>query len=264
MMLKSKASRNEDRLYAILPQSEYRCILSDKNKVSEWNITTLTDVKLKLYEFMNTKDKLNLLFWSSHSKSSNQGMVLPTFATSTLSSDAPNDYLACDSCNFDLNDPSTIMLYHYQIDSKDSADEDEDALCDLYCLRLKPMEYYVYAPHDCEMTDEERDYSGDCHDIIEYDAPSLCINHWNRLQMDDINPNNNTFATTTGLDIVAIEARNTNRGEDGVCMGDCIFLVGSFHENKWSLQWTNDEFNLIKKKYWKQCYNSENGSFDIY
>ncbi|ORZ05206.1 hypothetical protein BCR42DRAFT_428384 [Absidia repens] len=80
-------------------------------------------------------------------------MLLPTFATSTVSSDAPTDYVHYNNedspCNFDLDDPSTIMLHKYQIktkNSKKSDDDDDDDLSDLYCLRLKPMRYYVYVP----------------------------------------------------------------------------------------------------------------------
>ncbi|CAO3601313.1 unnamed protein product [Absidia cylindrospora] len=59
MMLKSKASKNEDRFYAILPQSKYKDQVS---QVDQWNITTLISVKLKLFEIMDAEDKWILLF----------------------------------------------------------------------------------------------------------------------------------------------------------------------------------------------------------
>ncbi|CAO3588503.1 unnamed protein product [Absidia cylindrospora] len=223
-----------------MPLSKYKHILSDRNKVDQWNITTLTDIKLKLYEIMNTKDKLNLLFWSGNECSSNQGIVLPTFATSTVSSDTPTDAMVQFSvdapCNFDLTDPSTITLHHDQINNNnENDDEEDDHLRDVYCLCLKPMEYYVVQTDDLHDTfDEELDqafwYPLD--DEKARWALGQCETQWERLGMDDIHPNPNMPATTAFYpDIVAIDTCvNTSKQHH-----DFIILVGSLKENKWSL-----------------------------
>ncbi|CAO3593645.1 unnamed protein product [Absidia cylindrospora] len=256
MMLKSKASKNADRFHAILPQSEYQNILTNKNKVDQWNISTLTSIKLKLYEFMNTKDKLNLLFWSGHERSINKGMVLPTFATSTLSWDAPTDYMEFDSVdspyNFDLNDPSTITLHHYDINnqkSKESDDEDEDDLHDLYCLRLKPMEYDVLL---LDVTNGKWTYS------YEETIYKETRKQFDRLMLDYINPNNNVSATTTTIiDVVCLKVNAKEVSKLNNNISHAIYLVGSFTENKWSLM-SMEMIYISHYGTWRHCYSSEN------
>ncbi|ORZ02118.1 hypothetical protein BCR42DRAFT_497159 [Absidia repens] len=81
MILGSKASKNEDRFYSVLPLSEYANKLTE---VSDWDIYNMVLIKLKLYDIMTVKDKLTLLFWSAHEDTIGND-ILPTFATSTLS-----------------------------------------------------------------------------------------------------------------------------------------------------------------------------------
>ncbi|CAO3588647.1 unnamed protein product [Absidia cylindrospora] len=120
-ILSSMASRHEDRFYSMLPLSDYH----DKiGEVSQWNINSMVSVKLKLYDIMNTKDKLALLFWSSDQDTITHG-VRPTFATSTLSSGRNVYAMTNGFSNFDLDDPTTVMLHNNNY------------------LRLKPKAYYV-------------------------------------------------------------------------------------------------------------------------
>ncbi|CAO3588637.1 unnamed protein product [Absidia cylindrospora] len=86
MMLGSKASRNEDRFYSVLPLSNYH---EKKIEVSHWNIHSMLSVKLKLYDIMNNKDKVFLLFWST-GLDVLRNNVLPTFATTTLPPFSPS------------------------------------------------------------------------------------------------------------------------------------------------------------------------------
>ncbi|ORY99634.1 hypothetical protein BCR42DRAFT_430127 [Absidia repens] len=154
MMLNSKASKNEDRFYSVLPLSEYH---KSKSEVSHWNIYNMVSVKLKLYDIMNTKDKMALLFWSGDQNATNRGL-LPTFATSTLPlAFQTGDFIHSLSddtyCNFDWNDPSSLMLHHHrQHISKDELEEEdeeeeENSDSNRYYLRLKPKEYMV-SKHD--------------------------------------------------------------------------------------------------------------------
>ncbi|CAO3588643.1 unnamed protein product [Absidia cylindrospora] len=149
-ILISKASKNEDRFYSILPFSPYQ---DRKREMAHWKINTMPSVKLKLYEIMHTKDKLKLLFLSGDEKAMCSS-VLPTFATSTLASTSDLAHLIngfnISFSNFDTRDPSTIMLYHHEQPTKDEDDEDDDDSHNYY-LRLKPKEYIV-AKHD-ELTD---------------------------------------------------------------------------------------------------------------
>ncbi|CAO3652884.1 unnamed protein product [Cunninghamella blakesleeana] len=80
MILKSNASQHEDRFYAILPLwKEHGHFMQ---LISEWNITTMLSVRLRLYDIMNGGNDLwnqaRLLFGCAilHGKS-----ILPSFAT---------------------------------------------------------------------------------------------------------------------------------------------------------------------------------------
>ncbi|CAO3601264.1 unnamed protein product [Absidia cylindrospora] len=141
MILKSKASKNEDRFYAILPLSKYKAELGSKDVVSSWHIHTMVSVKLKLFQWMDTRDKLDLLYLSGF------GMVLPTFATARLQWPTQNDTASSSfdndddndddldgihPCNFDLSKTSTIQL----IPVKDNP-------LTKYKLKLKPCSYYT-------------------------------------------------------------------------------------------------------------------------
>ncbi|CAO3601423.1 unnamed protein product [Absidia cylindrospora] len=141
MMLRSKASKTEDRFYSVLPLSKkYKDKLTTQESVASWQVHTMLSVKLKLYEWMDTKDKLNLVFLSSHRKEQDLVMdltlILPTFATTTIYWSATADFFKQDqdhapAFNFDLNnEEDTIMLHHHQ--------------SDLRYLHLKPLEYYVH------------------------------------------------------------------------------------------------------------------------
>ncbi|CAO3651730.1 unnamed protein product [Cunninghamella blakesleeana] len=84
MIVASNASRNEGRFYAILPSwDKYQRLIKNKNTISNWKITDMLSVKLKLYEIMNDNngdlwDKAGLLYYCSIY---NGKPVLPSFAT---------------------------------------------------------------------------------------------------------------------------------------------------------------------------------------
>ncbi|CAO3651557.1 unnamed protein product [Cunninghamella blakesleeana] len=83
MLLRSNASRNEDRFYAILPSwNKYNYLIEHKNTISNWKITDMVSVRLKLYEIMDDADDLwnkarLLLYCSIRVGKPN----LPSFAT---------------------------------------------------------------------------------------------------------------------------------------------------------------------------------------
>ncbi|CAO3588633.1 unnamed protein product [Absidia cylindrospora] len=249
MILKSKASRNEDRFYSILPLSEYADQITE---VSHWDIHSMLSVKLKLYEMMNTRDKLNLLFWSSNKNAIING-ILPTFATSTL----PLDFnvteldtcMVIKKCNFDLWDPSSIMLHH-QTDHK-TKDEDDNA--NRYYLRLKPMEYYVI----------------DDHTFFESHMGSL-TQHIQVLKQLDVH-----HVSSATLDIVSIPAFQHNKTPPPLSeiryiheFYFCI-LVGSFAQNKWTILTKHCQTSPDCKTCRLMCHNGDEDPkpvafFDIY
>ncbi|CAO3637306.1 unnamed protein product [Cunninghamella blakesleeana] len=80
MILNSKATRNEDRFNAILPLwNKYHHLIKN---VSEWNITSMVSVRLKLYEIINDGDlweKAALLY--ACTIDSTEIIILPSFAS---------------------------------------------------------------------------------------------------------------------------------------------------------------------------------------
>ncbi|ORZ04117.1 hypothetical protein BCR42DRAFT_497124 [Absidia repens] len=217
MMLRSKASRNEDRFYSILPLSEHA---DQKTEVSHWNIQSMVSVKLKLYEIMNIKNKLALLFWSTH-ENAIKNDVLPTFATSTLPAEFQLgiflNIISHYPCNFDLNNPSTITFHHHKQQTNNNRQQDDDDDCHRYFLRLIPEKYHVMHHHNLP---EAAIY-------LLRDSIPIC----KRLGI--------YHAFTETLDIVAIPAFPTS-GFHSTCdefyhLQSFILLVRSFVENKWMI-----------------------------
>ncbi|ORZ04096.1 hypothetical protein BCR42DRAFT_497111 [Absidia repens] len=221
MILFTKASRNEDRFYSVLPLSEYH---EKKKEVSNWNVGSLLSVKLKLYEIMNSKDKLFLLFWSTNIEAIHNN-VLPTFASSTLPTDFETEHLlqllTDPMSNFDVDDPCTLQLLHddkhadQNNNSDDNDDDDEDHQEPYDYLRLKPKEYYAV-------------------DYLEYDYQAelltKCIPRSQRIGIHD--------ATPQTLDVVAIPAIQWESGVSPFIYRGrkhFLYLVGSFATNKWTM-----------------------------
>ncbi|CAO3588629.1 unnamed protein product [Absidia cylindrospora] len=237
MILGSKASRNEDRFYSILPLSEY----ADKiTAVSHWDIHSMLSVKLKLYEIMNTKDKLILLFWSSNKDAIING-VLPTFATSTLPLDFNlSTYIDDHKLNFDLRDPSSIKLL---LDQQTNNKDDEDDNANQYYLRLKPKEYYVITDNRFSdlLTEQVRVLERlDVHHASSLDIVSIPAFQWDALP--SVPPEN--------IDIY-----------------DSFFfiLVGCFAQNKWTILSKHRETYPNGKKGRSMCGNVYSlPFFDIY
>ncbi|ORZ07408.1 hypothetical protein BCR42DRAFT_426211 [Absidia repens] len=236
MILKSKASKNEDRFYAVMPQSEYKNdLLTSKHLVGQWNISTITSVKLKLYEIMNISDKLNLLFWSGNNKSSNVGLILPTFATSTLALDASTDCLTAHPCNFDLDNPSTIMLHHQTTtDDKKKKKTQEQSY-----LNLKPLEYYTLGSmgYSYVHTDDNIYY---CDDKVRRDKIPLYTCH----QIIDLHAHMDLEAQVNIVAIPSFEAKFLSRNFDDTPKDCCIFLFGNPVKNKWILDYRRFVFDL--------------------
>ncbi|ORZ07445.1 hypothetical protein BCR42DRAFT_472306 [Absidia repens] len=221
-ILKSKSSKYEDRFYAILPQSKYE----DKiTQVDQWNINSLSSVKLKLFEFMDTKDKLNLLFMSGNNTAINKGMALPTFATSTLSSTAQSDYLTLENdnmavardefrYNFNLDNKSTIMLHQPAGHQKKNG----SPLC---YLNLKPIQSFALK------NTENWFFFTKTHHLAS--LKSLQIDHTDISAVDVV-------CIPLYCDKIIGRRRRPQYSLPGYYAKYCIFLIGSFKKNQWILE----------------------------
>ncbi|CAO3601280.1 unnamed protein product [Absidia cylindrospora] len=224
MMLRSKASKNEDRFYAILPQSKYK----DKmNQVSHWQIHSMVDVKLKLFDIMDTNDKVNLLFMSGVHDAKTQVDTLPTFATSILSWDTHFLSYTGSDYNFDFDDDECITL-HYQQD------------LGLHYLQWIPQEYDV-------------GYCSEATNMEYYDTKAARARK-TKLFKHDNQEEHGGFT----MDIVSFTpvAKSAMISDDDVR----IQVIGSFAENKWLL--SNALGAGIE---WEHHYNEDKSAiFNIY
>ncbi|ORZ11608.1 hypothetical protein BCR42DRAFT_421413 [Absidia repens] len=225
-ILNSKASKNEDRFYAILPHSKY----DDKiNQVADWKINTMTSVKLKLFEIMNAEDKLKLLF--SVGQSINvMSQLIPTFATPTVHvSDA---FLFSGEVDLpNLFNKSAISIHHRAHESQ------------LYhCLQLTPKGYRVQSkPYNEELLQ----YANTRKEI-------LC----SHLQLDE---------DSLEIDFVKLSFfdRPPSYYQSGYGYLDVdIYLTGSFLKNKWILDSRDMPKRLDKWDYYDN--NNTATVFDIY
>ncbi|KAI8089048.1 uncharacterized protein BX664DRAFT_332046 [Halteromyces radiatus] len=92
MMFNSAATKNEDRFYAVLPLSDqYKDCIETQDTVSQWNITDMTSVCLRLYAFVGIREKAAILYSCSKGKT----LILPSFA-SCCSGDAISKILELD------------------------------------------------------------------------------------------------------------------------------------------------------------------------
>ncbi|ORZ07339.1 hypothetical protein BCR42DRAFT_426082 [Absidia repens] len=200
-ILDSKASKNEDRFYAILPQSKYK----DKiNQVGEWKIDTMTSVRLQLFKFMDTKDKLVLLFMIGYTYYYGSKSIFPTFATSTI------EYFSVDfeksyPPNFDLSNQSTITIHHRVHDDSQM----------YYYLQLTPKKYYVARKIDHKSSGRSANIQKE-----------IICNHF---QLNEHN---------LEIDTVRIPFYDVN-DESHLAGPYNIYLFGSFSENIWIYSFYN-------------------------
>ncbi|CAO3601095.1 unnamed protein product [Absidia cylindrospora] len=175
MMLRSKSILNKNRFKAILPLTEYKHL---QEKVDDWQITDLISVKLKLFEFMHTKDKLDLLYLTSPEMCQNFAR-LPTFTSSPPSLSAfqciAQEEDDDDLSNFDLTTTSVIQLAQ--------PSQDDVLVTELYQLKLSPKEYYT-----CTSTAQHKDivneYTSIYHHVLPDDANDIvCIPRYTRSAM---------------------------------------------------------------------------------
>ncbi|CAO3601343.1 unnamed protein product [Absidia cylindrospora] len=193
-------------------------------------------VKLKLFEWMNTRDKLNLLFWSGATGSSNIGTILPTFATSTLSLTFPGDYLQTNYLDETFNVYPWIIKLHRTNDTIKNGSP-------IFYLHLETKRYYSI-DHLESWFDS----------IVEIEEKVTLFKR--RLQFDDLNDRLDVICITV-VDRDWVGTRDDNCG--------AIFLVGIFEKNKWILDRRRRAFGYIYRNDWTLHEGCEHYfDFDIY
>ncbi|CAO3593562.1 unnamed protein product [Absidia cylindrospora] len=210
MILKSRASRDEDRLHAILPLSEYKHKLTSQDQTG---VDSLVSVKLQLYEWMNTKHKLELLFLSS--RADYLGKITPTFATSRILWPDDADYPMVQviennpifALNFDVTgDPVITLSRHGR-----------------HQLNIKPLEYHVdLGWHNSSSKVKQN-----------MDAwATLCgwLGH-------DLLPNDTTTPDVICIPSLTLQGmKHAAAAEQQRAVTHFIYLIGSLAENKWILK----------------------------
>ncbi|CAO3601388.1 unnamed protein product [Absidia cylindrospora] len=120
MMLQTKASKHEDRFHSIIPLApKYKHHITDRHSISRLGISDMLSVRLQLMAWMDTKDRLNLLFCTRHHPLPSRLPLLPTFA-SHVKTIQPG-IMAClttssgVACNFDLHDHKSVRLVRHRL-----------------------------------------------------------------------------------------------------------------------------------------------------
>ncbi|CAO3601394.1 unnamed protein product [Absidia cylindrospora] len=220
----------------------------------------MLSVKLKLYEIMDRYDKFNLLFWSGNNKSSNVGMVLPTFATSTLSSEAPTPCDKDSPSNVDFSSSSTMMLH--QITTIFSSKMTKQG-SDLDYIYLKPYEYYRLAPKGSVFTRPYAKLYGtdDTKVLAEkiplYEQAQIIDRHHADMHVED---------QVNVVVIPSIETSYLSLHISPKHQADyCIFLIGNPVKNKWILDHRRYSFDTTQLDKWIYHYTDEySAGFNIY
>ncbi|ORZ07372.1 hypothetical protein BCR42DRAFT_426124 [Absidia repens] len=196
----------------------------------------MLSVKLKLFEIMDTKDKLNLLFLTGLTYiSTNAPGILPTFATSTMDMYEDGDLDDIDHpLNFDLLSNSAITFHHCVHYSQR-----------YHYLQLTPKTYSVLS----------KPYDGD---VFRRTNP--------RIQIDILCSHFRLDEHSSDFDVVRIGYTRENglspkERQDSSRIALC--LAGSFLENKWILGF--EDYCFEESLSWDD-YNNDNAItvFNIY
>ncbi|CAO3588406.1 unnamed protein product [Absidia cylindrospora] len=210
MMLQTKASKCEDRFHSIIPlAAKYKHHIKDRNSIASLGISNMLSVRLKLMEWMDTKDRLNLLFCTRQSMSS-PAPFLPTFASHFKTIKAGLTSLLTrhpSHCNFDLtaNDDQGVRLKRGPLET----------------LWLSPRVYYT----PCTRHAQRRR-----HFYQEMGGKELPL--WQALGLDP---------TKDGLDAVSIplflDHMHHHNDDDDTALSNLLKsdlqLVGSWEKNIW-------------------------------
>ncbi|KAI8338694.1 hypothetical protein BC941DRAFT_501817 [Chlamydoabsidia padenii] len=113
MMLETKASKDEDRFHSILPLTpKYKHYIMDRNTIASWGITDLLSVRMKLLEWVDTRDQLNILISCLPPLATRP--LFPSFATSMQNvKHGLAKYLRsfpAHLCNFDLENRKVVDI----------------------------------------------------------------------------------------------------------------------------------------------------------
>ncbi|ORZ07349.1 hypothetical protein BCR42DRAFT_495927 [Absidia repens] len=235
MMLKSKASKNQDRFYAILPQSKYKDKL---NQVGHWEINTMMSVKLKLFEIMDTNDKWDLFFLSGNIYSSNTYKVLPTFVASDIHWPYVDSFVQDRLCNFDTN----LSFRNFDTNGSFPITLRHNSNLRLNYLQLAPTQYYELP----------KDYTKQFISNNSQHQKTL----FNHLKLDKHCLINMVLLFQYHRERMSLDSRLLGMPSDFVT------LIGSYKENKWTLC-------CIPTKDFKELWGSYNNTgygtvFNIY
>ncbi|KAI8078786.1 uncharacterized protein BX664DRAFT_369197 [Halteromyces radiatus] len=146
MMMYSKATRNEDRFYAVLPLYKQFKHFADNHEISTWGINDQLSVRLQLLRIVQFQEKLAILLLCTQS-SFVSDIILPSFAS--CNSGAEEHIL----------DWATKLSYKPTLLKEIELLKDEDANCDyLRVVVPRSRTYYVDTihAHDIELTENAR------------------------------------------------------------------------------------------------------------
>ncbi|CAO3637544.1 unnamed protein product [Cunninghamella blakesleeana] len=267
-LLNSKASKNEDRFYAILPSwNKYKYLIKNKNTISKWNITDMTSVILKLYEIMDDDlwHKARLLYACSKAYTTSQ--VLPSFANhyqdgylflKEIDFINNNSYYNNDSEEEDGEDNPENKIEN---DSEDDVSEINGITESIYTENLTNIRLNNRNHHDPYLTVKSKIYTiVDIEYQIDQDillSYSLNSSHGNEREEeeeekgdDDLQVVYIPFFTFTVSNYLYIDPK----------CGTGIYLLGNMDKNRWVVAYNN--FGCPSLESYSYCF--DNYTFNIY
>ncbi|ORZ06408.1 hypothetical protein BCR42DRAFT_159313 [Absidia repens] len=219
---KPRFSEHDDRFQVLLPLSKYKHYA---NQAASWKIDTRESIQFKLYEIMDTEDKLTLLFLIGNTFHPKRFESSPTFAIPEIdwTDVRPEDFVfkkKNEPLNFDLTNPSTAIIHER-----------------LYCLCITPREYYALHPTQVI----PRAFLDSAEKTGEFSKAQLELDSLGHCRLDLVS-------------IASFYTRDCMKSRSMRFFCHRIYLIGSFVDNRWVLCPFGKMFD---RNDWKYCPNEQ-------
>ncbi|CAO3637238.1 unnamed protein product [Cunninghamella blakesleeana] len=230
MMLNSNATRNEDRFNAILPSwNKYKHFIKN---VSKWNISSMTSVRLKLYEILDNDlwEKAKLLNASSLDPIDSHEIIFPTFANDcNVNKLKIVEKMSYDDVAYKEFETSTLEYISNYIDEENTArikqlvNEYHINSKEIWIANLASIQFEQY---NCCLFVKSNSYF--IKNEVYYEDE---VEHWKyRLSLDDDDEIHSVF-----LPFFTFAAPDCADDPRIYLYSSSIHLVGSTDKNKWIL-----------------------------
>jgi hypothetical protein len=250
LMLRSKASRNQDRFNAVLPISDaHHFYLKDKDTISQWGISNMVSVRMRVRTWFTAEENLTLLYslWSRAC----QQITLPSFDHEDIDSVLNDPWqhfshdrlfeVPAEKYNFDLQQPANVSSSS-TCTSVSMVDEIDTAATSLlrYSIHIQPKQYQIQKIY-----------------YLETDEPFVTFIStitWKTLQL---NPYRDALFYVQ-IPLLHLEtAEQGKEMEEEYKWSHRIALVGSMERNRWVTVGRNFIYGNLSAPYRQDSHHTE-------